>query len=180
MTSSLRTTTLAGAGVLLLALAACGGGDDEAATQTTPAATETATGADPYGGGGEATQASPAAESGVTVASTSMGEVLVDSGGLTLYMFEPDQQGASTCYDQCEQTWPPLTVDGEPVAGEGADESLLGVVERDDGTQQVTYGLWPLYLFAQDSAAGDVNGQGVNGFNGLWWVVDPEGEPVRE
>ena len=180
---SLRMRTLAGAGVLLLALAACGDGDDEAGTQTTSAATETEIGADPYGGrgGGDTDTGSTApAETGVMVAGTSIGEVLTDSDGLTLYMFEPDQQGVSTCYDECAQVWPPLTVDGEPAASEGVDESLLAVAERDDGTSQVTYGQWPLYHFAQDSAAGDVNGQGVDGFNGLWWVVDPEGQPVRE
>lgn len=176
MTSSLRTTVVAGAGALLVAIAACGGSDDNAGARTTPAA------ADPYGGGGAdtVTESTAPAAAGVQVASTSIGEVLVDSDGLTLYMFEPDQQDTSTCYDQCAQAWPPLTVDGEPVAGQGADDSLLAVVERDDGTGQVTYGQWPLYHFARDSGPGDVNGQGVDGFGGLWWVLDPDGVPVRE
>jgi predicted lipoprotein with Yx(FWY)xxD motif len=96
---------------------------------------------------------------------------------MTLYLFDPDQQGASTCYDQCAQAWPPLTVTGDPVAGEGVDAALLGVTERTDGTRQVTYNEWPLYLWAKDAQAGDVTGQAVND---VWWVVDPAGEPVRQ
>ena len=46
------------------------------------------------------------------------------------------------------------------MAGEGLDESLMAV-ERTDGTTQVTYNDWPLYLFSGDAAAGDTNGQGV-------------------
>ena len=175
----MRTTRTALFGVLLLTLGACSSGDagsDDATTEAPAAATtpseEPST--EPSTSDGGATS-----DVGVAIATTPLGDVLVDSAGMTLYMYDPDAQGASTCYDQCEQTWPPLAVDGEPVAGEGVDESLLGVVERDDGTQQVTYGQWPLYHFAQDSAAGDVNGQGINGFNGMWWVVDPAGQPVR-
>jgi len=64
----------------------------------------------------------------------------------------------------------------EATAGEGIDESLLGTVERDDGSTQTTYGGWPLYYFAADTAPGDLNGQGV-GEN--WFVIDPSGEVVE-
>ena len=113
----------------------------------------------------------------VTVAATSLGEVLVDGDGLTLYMFDSDSEGASTCYDACATTWPPLLADDDPATGGGAADSLGGTVERDDGGTQVTYAGWPLYYFEQDAVPGDVNGQGVNG---LWWVLDAEGEPIRE
>lgn len=145
------------AGVLMLLLAGCGAAGDTDATESA--------------GGAEM------ADVAVTVASTSLGEVLADAEGVTLYMFDPDEQGASTCYDQCATSWPPLVVEGEPVAGEGADAALLGTVERDDGSVQVTYDGWPLYYFAQDAAAGDVKGQGVND---VWWVLGAGGEPIRD
>ena len=107
-------------------------------------------------------------------ADTELGTILVDGEGLTLYMFVPDAQGPSTCEDECSASWPALA--GPATAGEGADEALLGTATRaDDGTDQVTYNGWPLYYFAQDSAAGDVNGQGVSD---VWFVVDAAGEPI--
>ena len=127
--------------------------------------------------GGTDDDAAMAADSSVMVASSSLGDVLVDGAGTTLYMFDPDAQGASTCYDECAINWPPLLLlTDEPIAGDGADQSLLGSVQRDDGGAQVTYAGWPLYYFIQDAAPGDVNGQGVNG---VWWVLDAEGEPIR-
>lgn len=118
---------------------------------------------------------------GATVAlgSTDLGEVLVGPDGRTLYMFDPDAQGDSTCYDQCATAWPPLTLDdgAEPAAGEGVDAALLGTTERTDGTTQVTYDGWPLYYWAQDAAPGDATGQAVND---VWWVLDASGEPIRD
>lgn len=113
----------------------------------------------------------------VAVASTDHGDVLVDGEGMTLYLFEPDEQGESTCYDDCAESWPPLTVEGEPVAGDGADDALLGTTERDDGATQVTYDGWPLYHWAGDEEPGDTNGQGVQD---VWWVVGPDGAPVSD
>jgi predicted lipoprotein with Yx(FWY)xxD motif len=141
----LRTLTV----ILLVAvLAACGGDDDG--------------GAEDAGDG-----------TAITLAETSLGSVLVDAAGMTLYLFVPDGQGESTCYDDCEANWPPLT--GAASAGDGVDESMLGSVERTDGTTQVTYNGWPLYYFATDAAAGDVNGQGVNG---VWFAVDAAGNAI--
>jgi predicted lipoprotein with Yx(FWY)xxD motif len=156
-----------GAAVFVV-LAACGGGGDGAAAPEE----ETATTAVEDTGTTSPTEG----DATVAVATTSLGDVLVDAEGRTLYMFDPDKQGESTCYDQCAQAWPPLTVEGDPVGGEGIDDSLLGVVDRTDGSQQVTYGDWPLYYFAKDAAPGDVTGQGVNQ---VWWVIDAEGQPVR-
>lgn len=122
-------------------------------------------------------EVSGAGGTAVDLGSTSLGDVLVDSDGRTLYMFDSDTQGAdSTCYDQCASAWPPLLTDGDPVAGDGVDAGMLGTAQRTDGTTQVTYDGWPLYYWAQDSAAGDVNGQGVNG---VWWVLGADGQPVR-
>jgi predicted lipoprotein with Yx(FWY)xxD motif len=127
----------------------------------------------------------PAAAS-VAVDRTDLGDVLVDAEGMTLYLFTNDTDGASVCEDDCAAAWPPLIVEGEPVAGEGIDVSLLGTTERRDGGTQVTYGGWPLYRWAQDERPGDTTGQGVQD---VWFVVGPDGgaitaagdgEPVRD
>jgi len=78
--------------------------------------------------------------------STTYGPILVDDQGMALYAFMNDTQnsGTSACTDEeCMTEWPPLLVsDGEPVAGDGVDQALLGTITRDDGTTQVTYNGW--------------------------------------
>ncbi|UTF53470.1 COG4315 family predicted lipoprotein [Natronosalvus rutilus] len=105
------------------------------------------------------------------------GDVLVGPQGLTLYNFDQDTQGEmeSTCYDGCAEAWPPLTVEGEPTAGDGVAATLT-TFERDDGETQVAANGWPLYYFASDEEPGDANGQGVND---VWWVLKPDGTPMR-
>lgn len=117
--------------------------------------------------------------SGINLAESSeMGQYLVDQNGMALYLFVPDAQGASTCYDDCATNWPPVTVasaDALPTLGEGLDQAMLGTVERDDGTLQVTYNGWPLYYYLGDMEAGVATGQGL-GDN--WWVVDATGTAI--
>lgn len=163
----------AAVGVVVLALAGCGGGDD--ATGSADGAAEETTAPE------ETPEETPAPGDGdgavaVEMATTSLGEVLVDGEGMTLYMFDKDEQGESTCYDDCATAWPPLTVEGEPTVGEGLDDSMIATVERTDGTMQVTYNSWPLYYWQDDAAPGDVKGQAVND---VWWVLGVNGEPIR-
>lgn len=114
----------------------------------------------------------------VQVSDSEFGEILTDAEGMTLYLFQPDEGGGeSTCYDECAEAWPALTVDGEPTASEELDEGMLSTTERDDGETQVVYNGHPLYHFAQDEEAGDTNGQSLND---VWWVVSPEGEAIEE
>jgi predicted lipoprotein with Yx(FWY)xxD motif len=110
------------------------------------------------------------------VEDSDLGEIVVDAEGRTLYVFLADTGSDSTCYDDCEASWPPLTVEGEPVAGEGIDGSLLGTTEREDGSTQVTLDGHPLYYFASDATADDINGQGVGD---VWYVVSPDGEAIQ-
>jgi predicted lipoprotein with Yx(FWY)xxD motif len=109
--------------------------------------------------------------------SADFGPILVDGEGMSLYLFTKDTQdsGISTCVDDCLAKWPALLTDGDPVAGEGVDETLLGTITRDDSTTQVTYNGWPLYYYAEDTAPGDTNGQGVGD---VWFLVTPAGEAV--
>jgi predicted lipoprotein with Yx(FWY)xxD motif len=115
--------------------------------------------------------------------STDFGSILVDGEGMSLYLFMADTQdsGTSTCGDDdgCATEWPPLISQGSPVAGEGVDATLLSTITRDDGSLQVTYNGWPLYFFAEDTAPGDTNGQGIDEFGGLWFLVSPTGEAIQ-
>jgi predicted lipoprotein with Yx(FWY)xxD motif len=101
-------------------------------------------------------------------------DVVVDGAGMTLYIFDADEQGPSRCYDSCADAWPPFTIVDLPNAGWRIDSEALGTIERVDGTIQVTYGGWPLYYANGDRAPGDVTGQGIDG---SWWVLYSDGEP---
>jgi predicted lipoprotein with Yx(FWY)xxD motif len=123
----------------------------------------------------EAPAAAAPAATVMVATNDALGSFLVDAEGMTLYLFLNDQPGVSNCYDQCAENWPPLLVEGEPVAGEGADAALLGTTERTDGAMQVTYNGWPLYYFVRDAAPGDTVGQGRGD---VWYVISPAGEQV--
>ena len=112
----------------------------------------------------------------LTTADSDLGEIVVDGEGMTVYMFDNDTQGgdASTCEGQCAANWPAVTTDSDDPTVDGVTGEI-GTISGVDGETQVTLNGWPLYYFAGDSAAGDVNGQGVNG---VWWVLTPDGEKV--
>jgi predicted lipoprotein with Yx(FWY)xxD motif len=123
----------------------------------------------------------PAVATGTTigVGTTRLGQVLVDGSGRTLYLFAADSGTQSTCNSSaCVQYWPPVLTSGAPQAGAGVDASLLGTTTRQDGTTEVTYSGHPLYYFITDKKAGDVTGQGINGFGGPWYVVSPSGMQI--
>ncbi len=104
-----------------------------------------------------------------------LGQILVDGEGNTVYIFLPDAQGNSTCYDACALNWPPVAASAEPSVGEGLDAELVGAVTRTDGIEQLTYGGWPLYTFVRDTEPGQANGQGAND---VWFVLDVQGMGV--
>jgi predicted lipoprotein with Yx(FWY)xxD motif len=101
-----------------------------------------------------------------------LGLILVDSRGMTLYTTEQDSDGITTCSGACATTWPPLTVAAgvTPTAGPGV-VGMLGVIQRPDGTSQVTIDGLPLYYYSGDAIPGDVNGQGSNSV----WYAAPQG-----
>jgi predicted lipoprotein with Yx(FWY)xxD motif len=112
-----------------------------------------------------------------------LGPVLVDGHGITLYLFQTDRRGSpSRCYDICAVQWPPLTIPAgvvAPVAGPGIDAKLLGTAPRTDGTTQITYNGWPLYLWPPDRSPGKATGQALTNAGGRWYVVDPAGGAVH-
>jgi predicted lipoprotein with Yx(FWY)xxD motif len=162
MTSRTPLTLLASAAVIpltALALASCGGGGGDATASSPPP--KTASG--------------KAATLGVE--STSLGKILDDSQGRTLYVFQGDTGTKSNCSGACASNWPPLT-SAKPTVGKGATASMVGTTKRSDGSTQVTYNGHPLYTFSGDSNPGDTSGQGVNAFGGLWYVMSPAGQQV--
>ncbi len=90
----------------------------------------------------------------ISMHDTSLGAVLTDAKGMTLYTFSRDDAGKSNCYGKCAEYWPPLTAESgaEPVGG-------FLIVARDDGTSQWSHRGQPLYLFALDRQPGDTMGE---------------------
>ncbi|HEY5331957.1 MAG TPA: hypothetical protein VIJ21_00305 [Solirubrobacterales bacterium] len=144
-------------------IAGCGGGSSSSA-ESTGSSSESVT----TSSGGSGTIA------GGEVAG--LGTVLVDSSGMTVYMFTPDEGRTSVCYGGCEAAWPPVVASGKPTAGEGAMSSALGTTKRKDGTLQVTYEGHPLYTYADDKSPGEANG---NEVEGTWFALDESGAAVN-
>jgi predicted lipoprotein with Yx(FWY)xxD motif len=116
----------------------------------------------------------------VSTTGTSLGQILVDSRGRTLYLFEKDRNGKSACAGQCATFWPPLIASGKPRAAGAAKASLIGTTKRADGRLQVTYNHHPLYTFAKDTRKGQTTGEGVNAFGAGWDVLSPAGAKVEK
>ncbi len=97
-----------------------------------------------------------------TSSSAELGSFLTGFNGMTLYTFTKDSPGTSNCSGQCAVNWPPLTIrNGESVLpGKGVLEGL-GLIDRADGTSQITYNSWPLYYWIKDAKPGDTTGQNV-------------------
>jgi predicted lipoprotein with Yx(FWY)xxD motif len=102
---------------------------------------------------------------------SSVGTVLVDAQGLTLYHLTTENGSNIVCTGSCASTWPPLSVSGRPTAGSGVT-GQLGTTKRPDGSLQATYMGMTLYTYSGDSGPGQGNGQGVDG---IWFAVGPNG-----
>jgi predicted lipoprotein with Yx(FWY)xxD motif len=109
----------------------------------------------------------------IKVVSSSLGKIIVDGNGRTLYFYSPDSPGKSVCEGACLAHWPPA--DGKPSGGTGVNAGKIGTITRSDGTTQASYANLPLYYYTGDSGSGQTTGQG---FDGKWNVVDPTGKPV--
>ncbi|HEX7003743.1 MAG TPA: hypothetical protein VF168_06120 [Trueperaceae bacterium] len=127
------------------------------------------------------------------------GTYLTDGQGMTLYLFVQDaaalatpgaseerftegvREQAAECTGGCLDNWPPLLAEGGEFTisaeAEGQLDPELLYVADVDGRSQIVYNGWPLYYFARDTQAGDVNGQGVGN---RWFVISPEGQAELE
>ncbi|WP_371495935.1 hypothetical protein OG871_09610 [Kitasatospora sp. NBC_00374] len=163
-----RAAVFAAATVAVLALVtACDpDGDPAGSAAPAPAASSGAaqTPAPADGGGKAALQ---------TATSGTLGTIVTDATGYTLYRFDKDtaKPSASNCNGACATTWPPATATDNPQL-KGIDSKLVGTVTRADGSKQLTLNGWPLYRYAQDTKPGDTKGQGVGG---TWFASTPTG-----
>jgi len=160
--NSLRTsrrivTTAASVPLVALATAACGGGSD---TSRPP---KTASGR----------PATIALES-----AGSLGKVLVDSRGRTVYLFRKDSRGKSSCAAACAAAWPPVRAQATPEPGPGLSAAKLTTTARSDGARQVLYNGHPLYRYTGDAKPGDTNGQRLTAFGAEWFAVSGAGLAV--
>jgi predicted lipoprotein with Yx(FWY)xxD motif len=149
-------TLFAASAVIVLAMAAC-----SKTSSSVPAA-----------GGGSSSAGTATVQLGTT---TALGQVLTNSSGRTLYLFEQDSGTTSACTGTCAATWPALTVTGQPTAASGLTASMLGTAMRADGSTQVTYNGHNLYVYSGDSAPGQTNGEGISG---VWFAVGATGNKV--
>jgi predicted lipoprotein with Yx(FWY)xxD motif len=166
LTAASWTAAAVGVATLALAVAGCGSSG----------------GRQPAGYG--ASSPSAAASGGsrgasVALASSTLGKILVDGKGQTLYLFQADKGTASTCTRACASAWPPLTTTGKPVAGPGVSAAKLGTTKRSDGTTEVTYNGHPLYTFVGDSAPGQTTGQENQAFGAEWDVLSSAGNKIE-
>jgi predicted lipoprotein with Yx(FWY)xxD motif len=169
--------------IFAFAFVACGddddngdnGGDTPAPAATTPAGGETPM---TTPAGGETPMTTPAAgetpggqpggfSTLVATDDPESGTILTTFDGYTVYTFDNDTAGTSTCTADCASTWPPLPVAGEATGGEGVPGEV-STISRDDGLTQVTYDGKPLYMYSGDPSPGDTNGDGIGG---VWHIV---------
>ena len=172
MLTASRFGVAVGGAVCALLLTACSG--TPAGPASSAPASSPATAASSPAASASTPAGADATALALKLADSSLGEILVDGNGMTLYLFTKDSPNTSACEGQCLVAWPPLL--GEPTEGEGVDDSKLGSFQRSDGRTQATYNGWPLYYWQQDSKPGDVTGQNVNE---VWFVLDRDGDAVK-
>ncbi|MCU1591495.1 MAG: hypothetical protein JWP11_2751 [Frankiales bacterium] len=165
MNASRTAGLLAALSLTGFGLAACGpgGGYGSAGTTSSSAAGSSSSGV--------ATTAAA-----LKTAGTSLGTVVVDSAGKTVYAFDKDTKnsGTSACTAACAGLWPAVTTTAASPTVTGVT-GTIGTITRSDGTKQVTLDGRPLYTYSGDTGAGTVTGQGVKG---IWWAVSPSGAEV--
>jgi predicted lipoprotein with Yx(FWY)xxD motif len=112
---------------------------------------------------------------------TSLGKILVDTAGFTVYRFGKDSGKRNTCVASraCSAAWPALTTSGSPTAGPGVNASLLSTIRLANGSRQVTYAGHPLYRYAATSERAETSYAGVEQFGGKWYAVNSAGRNVK-
>ena len=110
----------------------------------------------------------------VKTGKTSLGTVLTNASGRTLYLFEGDTKTKLGCNGGCLKAWPPLLASGSASAAGGASKSALATTRR-GSSKQVTYDGHPVYTYSGDSKAGQVWGEGLKLNGKLWYAISPSG-----
>lgn len=89
-----------------------------------------------------------------------------DPKGMTLYVFDKDQQGVSNCSGSCATIWPPY---GTASAATSLPTNFT-TLKRSDGSMQYAYKGMPLYFYQKDTKSGDILGDGVGA---VWHLARP-------
>jgi predicted lipoprotein with Yx(FWY)xxD motif len=113
----------------------------------------------------------------VRVGQSSLGKILINSSGLTFYMYTHDKRGLSACTEACARVWPPAIAAGTPTAAAGVSRAKLTTIKRSDHRTQLAYNGHPLYTFSEDTRKGQAGGEG---FLGAWFMLSPAGRPVKK
>lgn len=113
----------------------------------------------------------------VLVGQSTLGKVLINSSGLTYYMFTHDKRDVSNCTEACLRVWPPAIATGTPTAAAGVSRAKLTTIKRSDHRRQLAYNGHPLYTFSEDTRKGQAGGEG---FLGAWFMLSPAGRPVKK
>lgn len=131
--------------------------------------------------GASAPRAQAAAVQKLQLRHTSLGSILVDSSGFTVYRFSKDSGAKNSCMSnrECNATWPALTSSGKPTAGPGVKASLISTIAIAGGKRQVTYAGHPLYLYAPSGERGETSYVGVSAFGGTWLAVNSSGGGIK-
>lgn len=129
--------------------------------------------------------AAPTAHAGrvvkIQLRRTSLGKILVDTAGFTLYRFSKDSGRKNMCVtiSECSGTWPALSTTGKPTAGPGVNAALLSTIKLANGSKQVTYAGHPLYRYAAASERAETSYAGAEQFGGRWYAVNAAGKAVK-
>lgn len=115
-----------------------------------------------------------AAGSTLSVRSTALGQIVVDSKGMTAYFYDVDKpnSGVSACSGACAVNWPAIT-------SSSAHSVLIGIkgnVSVLSGTKQLAINGRPIYTFIGDKTRGSTKGQGIGG---VWFAISPTGVEVK-
>jgi predicted lipoprotein with Yx(FWY)xxD motif len=163
--------------VLALVIAGCGSSKSSSNAASAPASTPSSSGS-AYGPSTSSPASSSAPAALITTKHAGKLGTILASGSkrLTVYLFEADKSGSSSCSGACATVWPPVT--GSPKAIGGAMSADLGTITRPDGTKQVTYKGHPLYLYVKDKDDGDSYGEGIKSFGAAWYALAPSGKKV--
>jgi predicted lipoprotein with Yx(FWY)xxD motif len=131
--------------------------------------------------GASAPRAHAAATQKLQLRHTSLGSILVDSSGFTVYRFSKDSGARSSCVSnrECNATWPALTSSGKPSAGPGVKASLISTIAIAGGKRQVAYAGHPLYLYEPASERAETGYVGVSAFGGTWLAVNASGSGIK-
>ncbi len=99
----------------------------------------------------------------LSIAAANAAGMATAENGMTLYVFDKDTAGVSTCYDACAAMWPAYVGKADSKLAEG-----WTLVKRTDGTLQFAFNKKPVYFYAPDKAKGDKLGDGKGG---VWHII---------